>query len=284
MCVILYKPNNVRMPDKAVLKTCYDNNPDGAGYMYSKDNNVFIKKGFMTFNEFYKSLKATKKLWNNTPFVIHFRISTQAGVNKECTHPFPLSSNMNDLKKLSYKSNIGIAHNGIIDLTSNYYKKDIKHSDTMEFITDYLSLIIDNINYYKNNKTLELIERLCGSKLAILDRCGHCELIGNFENVDGCYFSNSSYKVKVAAPTRTVVKSNNKYAYDSYDEFWYDAYGKKSTTKSDDELEAWDYAEYFFNTKTGLYEFDVDNCTDTVYGVDDYCMYCARYNECYCAY
>ena len=183
MCVILYKPNNVAMPTKDILKTCYDNNPDGAGYMYSNDNNVVIKKGFMTFNAFYKSLKSTKKLWNNTPFVIHFRISTQGGVNKQLTHPFPLSANMSDLKKLNNKSNIGIAHNGIIDLTSNYYKKDINHSDTMEFITDYLSLIIDNINYYKNSKTLKLIERLADSKLAILDRCGHCELIGNFELV-----------------------------------------------------------------------------------------------------
>lgn len=221
MCIICYKPKNKKMVKYETIKTMFDNNPDGAGFMYAHNGTVYGEKGFMSFDEFYKALKRHQNIWKCCPFVLHFRISTQAGINKECTHPFPLSSNMSDLKKLKFSDKIGITHNGIIYLTSSYSTK-ITHSDTMEFITDYLSLIIQNVNYWKNENTITLIERLVDSKLAILDGFGHCELIGDFTKVDGVYYSNESYKKRTFAIKPTSKTNTEKCYVDYMDDTWMD--------------------------------------------------------------
>ena len=123
MCIIVYKPTGVNFPTKNTLKTCFEHNPDGAGFMYALGGEVHIEKGLMSFTKFYNALKiARKKAGEDAPFVMHFRISTQAGTRADCTHPYPLSQNMDDLRKLSTTAKIGVAHNGVISLTSeNYY-------------------------------------------------------------------------------------------------------------------------------------------------------------------
>lgn len=228
MCIIAYKPSNKKMISEETLKTMFDNNPDGCGFMFLQRGEVHGEKGFMDFDSFYKALKKHKALWVTSPFVVHFRISTQAGVNKECTHPFPLSDKMGDLKKLKFTNDIGICHNGIISLTSSYSKK-ITHSDTMEFITDYLSLIVSDIRYWKDNRTIRLIERLAESKLAILDKSGHCELIGDFKKVDGIYYSNDSYKkrtytYKPVSTTKCYATYLDDIEWDTDDYDWDDTY------------------------------------------------------------
>lgn len=202
MCIIVYKADNEQFPKKKVLKTCFTNNPDGAGFMYAYNHKVHIEKGFMSFSAFWKKLtEVRKKVGDNLPYVLHFRISTQAGKRQDCTHPFPLSKNMEDLRKLSSECDIGVAHNGIITLTSygyTSYVKQITYNDTMEFITDYLSLIIKDKNYYEDLDTIQLIRKLCESRLAILDGDGHIQFIGSgwiIEN--GIVYSNDSYKETV---------------------------------------------------------------------------------------
>ena len=108
------------VPSKKTLKRCFDNNDDGAGFMYNASGKVYIKKGFATFQEFWKTLRKIREEYgDNIPCVMHFRISTQAGNRPDCTHPFPLSSHMKDLRLLETTTDIGIAHNGIISLTSS---------------------------------------------------------------------------------------------------------------------------------------------------------------------
>ena len=253
MCIVVYKKIGKELPSRDILKNCFVNNPDGAGFMYNHKNKVIIEKGFMTWEAFDVALANVEKSVDvrKTAMVLHFRITTQGGINQECTHPFPLSDNMDDLKLLRTTRNIGIAHNGIISLTSTYSK--VNYSDTMKFITDYLSLIITNKDYYKSDKTLKLIKRLCGSKLAILDYTGHCELIGDFVEDNGFYYSNSSYqqsKIKVA-------KTTTPYSFDDYD-----------------------YWELFYNYKTDEYEFD-SKCPYIVDGDTSYCDWCRDYGICW---
>lgn len=247
MCICVEKPAGIKFPGKKTLKTCFDNNPDGAGYMYPFKDRVIIKKGFMTFNSFWKSLTETRKKYgDDLPYVLHFRISTQGGINPECTHPFPLSPNMAELKKTRTFSSFGIAHNGIISLTSCGYLKSVSYSDTMTFITDYLTLIIKNKDYYKDSDKKMLIKRLIdSSKLAIMDGGGHVELIGEWIEDNGVYYSNTSYKktVKSILPT-----------YTEYAEEW----------------------EYFYNSYIQKYEFDASYCPYTLDGATDYCSLCAN--------
>ena len=194
MCVIVYKPKGADFPSKETLQQCWTKNDDGAGFMFPYKNRVEIRKGFMTFDDFYNALQETIRLQGKRKaYVMHFRITTQGGVQAKLTHPYPLSKNMEDLKELTFSSDIGVAHNGIISLTSSSYNKD--HNDTMEFITDYLSLLIKNRNFYKSEDTLKLIKKLCKSKLCILDGSGHTQLVGDFiQGEDGCYYSNESFK------------------------------------------------------------------------------------------
>jgi predicted glutamine amidotransferase len=261
MCIIAYKPTGVDMPSKSILETMYRNNPDGAGYMYIDGDKVRIKKGFMTFDSFFSSLSAYSSIWKYTPFVLHFRISTQAGINPQCTHPFPLSPDMGELKRLRCKSDVGIAHNGIISLTSSY-SKDITYSDTMEFITEYLSLLIQNLKYWKSPATLEVIEKLAGSKLAILDKTGHCELIGKFIEDNGIFYSNDTYEDYTSI-------------YSGYDWDYYDSYDYSKPTKT-----SYAYWEKFYDFGTRKYCFD-DYCpadTDDDYS---YCDECVNFRKCY---
>ena len=222
MCIIAYKPEHVNFPGKKTLRRCFDNNDDGAGYMFADGREVHILKGFMTFDKFWKSLKESRqKYGEDIPYVMHFRIGTQGGNTKDLTHPFPLSEDMNELRKVKDKCEIGIAHNGIIDLTTSYSKK-VDYSDTMKFITDYLSLIITNMKYYREPRTLRLIKELAGSKLAILDKNKHCELIGEFIEENGIYYSNYSYRQPRYTGT-TAVHVPYSYDWDDYDD--YGAYG-----------------------------------------------------------
>jgi hypothetical protein len=48
MCIAVYKRVGVKMPSDKILETCFENNSDGAGYMFAHGGKVNIKKGFMT--------------------------------------------------------------------------------------------------------------------------------------------------------------------------------------------------------------------------------------------
>lgn len=300
MCIIVYKSAEEKFPSKTTLKTCFENNPDGAGFMYAYNKKVYIEKGFVKFNEFWKKLQATRKLVGDAlPYVLHFRISTQAGKRPDCTHPYPLSKNMEDLRKLSTTAKIGVAHNGIIELTSyGYsYQKQITYNDTMEFITDYLSLIIQNKDYYKNKDTLKLIERLCGSRLAILDEDGYCQLIGDGWVLDnGIVYSNTSYMPRIVyyKPTKT---KETKYTYLADDDEEYEylsvpcEYGceyYKGDEAHKKVLNACEHCAFYEScmedvceSKSAIVEYDPATCPVATDGDVDECFYCKNYDKCY---
>lgn len=252
MCIVVYKSALAKFPDKEILENCFTNNDDGAGFMFAVNGKVHIRKGFMTFDKFYKELKKAVSIYGESlPYVFHFRISTQGGVRKDCCHPFPLSKNMKALRELAVRTNIGIAHNGIIPLTSDYSKKSVDYNDTMKFITEFLTLIIRNNEYYKDKDTLTLIERLSESKLAILDGNGHCELIGKgWINDGGIYYSNDTYQ--------------EKYLNYYYRPYYYNYEYEKA-----------------YDEESGLYQFSLDDCPLSNDGDCDYCECCHNYPNCF---
>lgn len=281
MCIAIYKPIGVEFPSKKILETCFNNNPDGAGFMVATGENVEIHKGFMGFRSFWKSLRsARQKYGNDKAFVMHFRISTQGGIRKDGCHPFPLSGSMDDMRLLDTTCDVGIAHNGIINLCSVGYKKDIDYSDTMAFITEYLSLIIHDRNYYKDEDKLVLIEKLCGSRLAILDKYGHCELIGHgWSGVNGVWYSNDSYKERTykvtMKPTTSYYPTLVDWSYCNAE--WDDALDE------DDKLILSMYERYdACICDDGLYDFKDYECPEVEMGDASYCEWCKSYAKCYC--
>ena len=191
MCIICISPAGVRQPSFATIHNMFLRNPHGAGYMCIRDGKVFISKGYMNEQAFCAVIQ-NEHFTAADPVVYHFRISTQAGVNPEMTHPFPLSPRRSDMKALDVFCRCGIAHNGIIKLTSDTNNKE--YSDTAIFVTDYLADLIRRPADLRNKTMLKLIQHLAGSKLAIMDASGYIATVGDFINEHGLLFSNGSYR------------------------------------------------------------------------------------------
>lgn len=261
MCIIVSKEKGVKLPTKKILENCFNRNSDGAGFMYVKNNQVMIDKGYMTFEDFYKRLKELKKEFGNDlidkALVMHFRIGTHGNNDKETTHPFPISSNESELRKLKTTTNVGMAHNGIIP----YYGYYTLLSDTQAFIKDYVSIFRDlDKHFYKNDRVMKLIEKTANSKLCFLDNQENIYYLGEFVENEGVKYSNETYKsytysyynwYNTNATTDTnkntdISKKLNDYNYDDLyyydDDDYYFEYGKNAKYSELLEIEEYLYA------------------------------------------
>ena len=191
MCVICISEKGVRQPDKKTMQQMWNKNPHGAGYMYWRDGVVYVKKGFMTFDAFYKAVEK-EDFTSSDPVVYHFRISTQGGVNPQMTQPFFFTKELERTKVLTAKTRLGICHNGIIPVTSY---SDPVYSDTAHFVAEYLPDILHCVkDVYKPEKQEKIKDLIC-SKMAFLDCKGRVTTIGHFiTEADGLIFSNSMFK------------------------------------------------------------------------------------------
>lgn len=191
MCIIIYKPTGIENPTWSTLQTCFNSNPHGAGFMYAENGRVYIEKGFMTWTSFKKAFKPFKNR-TDLPLVIHFRITTHGGTEQGLTHPFPLTSNINELKSTRMITNVGIAHNGFIALT-DYADKGM--SDTSEFVRKYANVIITSPKWYNNPNANKLLAEVIGSKMLVLSNDGHGEVVGDgWIEENGVMYSNDSFK------------------------------------------------------------------------------------------
>lgn len=189
MCVICISEKGTKQPTRNNLRSMWLRNPDGAGYMFSREGSVEIHKGFMNFEDFYNAVRS-ENFTANDAVVYHFRISTQAGVNPAMTHPFPLSNKLQHMTALDLLCEVGICHNGIISLTSD--PKEKRYSDTALFITKYASQIIKRPTDLEDSKRMNYIAGLIGaSKLAFLNQDGKVYTIGAFHtDSNGLRYSN----------------------------------------------------------------------------------------------
>ena len=190
MCIICVSKSGVRQPGEATIRAMFLNNPHGAGYMVARGGRVQIHTGFMRLDEYLRAIR-TERFTPQDSVVYHFRISTQAGVNPEMTHPFPLSNQPARLRQLDLRCRIGVAHNGIIRLTSD--PNNDQYSDTAIFITDYLSHIIRRRADLRDQRLLDEIFQIAQSKFAIMDSGGYIATVGKFIDERGLLFSNASY-------------------------------------------------------------------------------------------
>lgn len=166
------------------LLNCYENNPDGAGIAYIKDNKVNIKKGLMSFVEFTEALEEIKQIVDTykTPLLFHFRIGTAGKNSPQNTHPYSLSPYVEDYKKTEAQTDVAVVHNGVLPFKyqpSLYNPQDL--NDTQVYIKRKLS------KYYKKKKDFYLaknwlnnIEKDTGNKFAFIDKEGNISLVGDF--------------------------------------------------------------------------------------------------------
>ena len=195
MCIIAYKPAGEKFPSDKKMRAMFSNNPDGAGVMYADGDNVIIKKGFMEYADFrreYVKIASRRDL----PVVFHFRIATHGGINRAMCQPFPLTTKTKKLKSLDTRAAVGVAHNGIIPMTSN--ARDI--SDTALFIKKYLPRITcDGMKI--DADALDIIDTCIDSRMIILEKGGAAHVVGKgWSCVNGVWYSNKSYETRRKLP------------------------------------------------------------------------------------
>ena len=190
MCIICVSKSGICQPDESTIRTMFHRNPHGAGYMFARDGWVTIHKGFMNLDDYLQAIRE-EHFTANDSVVYHFRISTQAGVSPEMTHPFPLSNRPARLRKLDLRCRVGVAHNGVIPLTSD--PSNERYSDTAIFITDHLSHIIRRRADLRDQRVLDSIFQIAQSRFAIMDGGGYIATVGKFIDERGLLFSNASY-------------------------------------------------------------------------------------------
>ena len=177
------------MPSVDTIKTMWDANPDGAGFMVAHGKGVVIHKGFMKIDNFLTAIAGEGDLTDRS-VVMHFRIATHGGTNPQCTHPFPLTDDMKKLRATKAVCKMGVAHNGIIP---NMATGD-KVSDTMAYIADILYPLSRLTDITKNEYAEGIIDATLHSKLCLLDETGEITTYGDFVEDGGMYYSNASYK------------------------------------------------------------------------------------------
>lgn len=219
MCIIAAKPAGVAMPSRDTIRTMWDGNRDGAGLMYLEGGKVTIEKGFMTYKSFAKKLDQLEKRLDltRTPVVMHFRITTHGGTKPENCHPFPITDSIGALKKLTSRTDIGVAHNGIIHIIP---RSGI--SDTMEYIASQLAPLKRALpRFYENKNAMLLVKNAIDSKMAFLTKEGKIYTVGDFVTDNGVLYSNRSY-IKSSLRYRDLGSWN---CYADFEDDWGDFQG-----------------------------------------------------------
>jgi len=259
MCIIAIKPAGIKMPATKTIENMWYNNRDGAGFMYALGGTVHIEKGFMSLKDFKATISRLEKEIDvvNTPIILHFRITTHGETSPGNCHPFPVTEKLPLLQMTKSKASLAVAHNGIIDIEPS--KKGI--SDTMEYVMSQLAPLYQlKKDFYRQPAGKKLIYNFIKSKMVFLDSAGHVETIGDFIEVDGVLYSNTSYKA------RTVYYNWN--FWSDYSIEWYTSeHGKYLSWLSDDDgyiISKGDIisAEYYLVDEQGnLYEYDIESDT-----------------------
>jgi len=192
MCIICAKPAGIKLPDDSTIRRMFNHNRDGAGIMYTINGKVKIVKGLMTVDSVFAELDAIRKKIDvdKEAMVLHFRIGTAGGNIPANTHPYPITDSLHLLQKLETITDVGVAHNGIIDITPR--QKNI--NDTMEYIMSQLAPLKRAVpKFYENKDLMLMVKNAISSKMAFLTADRFIYTIGDFIEDDGLLYSNSSY-------------------------------------------------------------------------------------------
>lgn len=190
MCVLLYIPPMIGVPDDDTLRECWEANPHGAGFAYTTKRAVAWQKGFETFEEFLYAFKAAK-IPARSHVLIHFRIATHGGIVPHLTHPFPTAG---DLFSLSGSAPSVVAHNGILSVPV----ASELHSDTSSFTCQAYRALMPFTGHDWARHAITSIVR--GSRVMELTPFGPVFFGETWKERGGVYFSNLNHEHPAALP------------------------------------------------------------------------------------
>lgn len=191
MCIAVIINKGAVVPSDSIFKRCFKKNPDGAGFAYCKkdeDGNdvVHYRKGFATLDHFLEAYH--EDIIGDITHIVHFRKKSSGGMSMDFTHPFPITTNINELHKLEGDSDVGVLfHNGTIKTL----EKNHLLSDSQE-----LAIMLS-----KNSKLTK--EEVGDSRVAVLFPDGKVSRLGIWvkedfgSDLNPCIFSNEGYKTSI---------------------------------------------------------------------------------------
>lgn len=210
MCIAIYKPAGKTIT-KDVLKVCFDNNSDGAGFAYVNTdyhgNRRLRVYKYMDFEPFYEKYEKYTRLMPESPFVIHFRIKTHGKKDIANCHPFVIDHDT------------VFIHNGIISGVGH----DAEMSDTRLFNREILQKLPKL--WYKNDAIIKLVEDFIGlSKLVVLDVDGTAKIINESKGVwhEDIWWSNETFKVRRTYTTTSYWENGSTTTYHGNAQRWKD--------------------------------------------------------------
>ena len=202
MCIAILKTKDGNITDEQLLN-CFDNNPDGAGLAYTKDNKIFIVKGIFDAKQFVEEYhKAVAEA--DGAMLVHCRIGTSGFKDYTNCHPHIVSDEC------------VMIHNGILSIN---VPKDSKVSDTVLYVEQYLKPLPKD--FMLNDGIMSLITDHigAGNKFVFLNNRGDYsianEKAGHWKN--GVWFSNYSYE---AYSFYTKGYKGKSKAYSPYASYW----------------------------------------------------------------
>lgn len=200
MCIIVYKPKG-KVVGRDMLANCFANNPDGAGYMYPAGGKAIIKKGYFTFEDFWREWEKTHKVFSDSlPAVFHFRIATAGELDKVNSHPHRIAPDL------------AFVHNGILSCVD--VPKTSKVSDTIIYRNNFLRQFTGR--WIRYDRVFDAIGKHIGkaNKFLFMNGAGQVAFCNEEQGIwdGGLWFSNATYK-----PRTYVYRSwNGKDWYDYY--------------------------------------------------------------------
>ena len=202
MCIAILKTKDGNITDEQLLN-CFDNNPDGAGLAYTKDNKIFIVKGIFDAKQFVEEYhKAVAEA--DGAMLVHCRIGTSGFKDYTNCHPHVVSDEC------------VMIHNGILSID---VPKGSKVSDTVLYVEQYLKPLPKD--FMLNDGIMSLITDHigAGNKFVFLNNRGDFsianEKAGHWKN--GVWFSNYSYE---AYSFYTKGYKGKSKAYSPYTSYW----------------------------------------------------------------
>jgi hypothetical protein len=185
MCIIAAQMTNAAPLADDILSRCWDDNPDGAGFMYCREGELVIRKPFFRFADFREAYLTEQREWaQSSPFILHFRWATHGSLNATNTHPHTI-----------IPRKVGMVHNGVIRID---VPKGLDVSDTVWYAARQLCGKSQERLMGKRMRRRIESQIGKGNKIVLLDNVGNVSICNEGQGIweGDTWYSNDGYLPK----------------------------------------------------------------------------------------